>query len=52
MGSTLVRKKRTILFLATNPKNSAKLRLDEEIRDIGEALKSSKNRSRFDLKQQ
>lgn len=52
MSSTSARKKRTILFLATNPKNSAKLRLDEEFRDVGEALKSSKNRSRFDLKPQ
>ena len=52
MSSTSARKKRTILFLATNPKNSAKLRLDEEFRDVSEALKSSKNRSRFDLKPQ
>ncbi len=52
MSNTSARKKRTILFLATNPKNAAKLRLDEEIRDVTEALKSSKNRSRFDLKQQ
>ncbi|MBD2097682.1 AAA-like domain-containing protein [Trichocoleus sp. FACHB-591] len=52
MSSTSARKKRTILFLATNPKNSAKLRLDEEFRDVSEALKGSKNRSRFDLKPQ
>ena len=52
MVSSSTRKKRTILFLATNPKNSAKLRLDEEFRDVSEALKSSKNRSRFDLKPQ
>ena len=50
--SSSTRKKKTILFLATNPKNSAKLRLDEEIRDVSEALKSSKNRSWFDLKPQ
>ncbi|MBD2440277.1 AAA-like domain-containing protein [Nostoc sp. FACHB-110] len=41
-----------ILILASNPRNSTKLRLDEEIREIDNALKSSKHREQFELKQQ
>ena len=34
----------TILFLAANPKNTTKLRLDEEIREIDQALRLSEYR--------
>lgn len=40
-----------ILILASNPKNSTKLRLDEEVREIDNALKSAKNREQFELRQ-
>ena len=36
-----------ILFLAVNPKNTDKLRLDEEFREIQEALRRSKERDKF-----
>lgn len=42
---------RTILFLASNPKGTERLRLDEEVRDIDESLKRSKLRDQFNLKQ-
>lgn len=41
--------KNTILFLASNPKNSIPLRLDEEVRKIEEGLKRSKKRDSFTL---
>lgn len=44
-------KRKTILFLAANPKDSEPLRLDEEIRNIEEGLRRSKNRDYFELKQ-
>lgn len=40
-----------ILFLAANPKDTAPLRLDEEIRAIDNALLQAKFRDRFDIKQ-
>ena len=38
---------RTILVLSANPKNTNKLRLDEEIRDIQAALEKARNRDQF-----
>jgi len=38
-----------ILFLASNPKDTARIRLDEEIRTIDEALQKSEYRDRFQL---
>lgn len=40
-----------ILFLAANPKDTSRLRLDEESRRIGGALERSKHRDRFRLAQ-
>jgi hypothetical protein len=42
---------KTILFLAANPKGTSQLRLDQELRDIGEGLQRAKNRDRFQLEQ-
>jgi hypothetical protein len=42
---------RKILFLAANPKNSASLRLDEEVREIDEGLTRAKQREQFELTQ-
>lgn len=39
-----------ILFLAANPKNMSRLRLDEELRSIDQALNYSEFRERFDIK--
>lgn len=47
--SSLVKK---VLILAANPKNSTPLRLDQEVREIGEALKGAKNRDQFEIEQQ
>lgn len=44
--------KKTILFLAANPKNSTQLRLDEEMRGIAEGLQRSKKGDTFQLEQQ
>lgn len=38
-----------ILILLSNPKDSVQLRLGEEIREIKEALKQSKNREQFEI---
>ncbi|MCI0471918.1 MAG: CHAT domain-containing protein, partial [Candidatus Aminicenantes bacterium] len=38
-----------ILFLAANPQNTPRLRLDEENREIRESLQRAKNRSKFKL---
>ncbi len=43
---------KSILILATNPKGTSKLRLDEEIREIDLGLQRSQKRERFVLKQQ
>lgn len=40
-----------ILILSANPQNTARLRLDEEVREIGEGLKRSKNRDQFIIHQ-
>lgn len=42
---------RTILILAANPANETRLRLDEEIREIDEGLRRSRNRDCFRLEQ-
>jgi hypothetical protein len=42
----------TILFLAANPLATARLRLDQEARTVGEALRQAKERDRFVLAQQ
>jgi hypothetical protein len=44
--------KKVILFLAAQPIETAKLRLDEEVREIEAGLQRSKHRDRFELKQQ
>lgn len=41
----------TILFLASNPKNTARLRLDQEQRDIAEGLRRAEKRDQFTLEQ-
>jgi CHAT domain len=38
---------RTILFLAANPKNTERLRLDEEVRKVEQGLERSKKRDQF-----
>ncbi|MCP4358682.1 MAG: SUMF1/EgtB/PvdO family nonheme iron enzyme [Chloroflexi bacterium] len=40
-----------ILFLAANPRNSSRLRLDEEIRSIDQALRLAEYRDRFEIQQ-
>ena len=42
-------KKIKILFLSANPKNTDELRLDEEVREIKEAMKLAKKRTRFEI---
>ena len=41
----------TILFLASNPKNTARLRLDQEQRDIAEGLRRAEKRDQFIFEQ-
>jgi hypothetical protein len=41
----------TILFLAANPKGTVSLRLDQELRDIGEGLQRAQKRDQFKLEQ-
>lgn len=41
--------KKKILFLAANPTNTGRLRLDEEVREIEEALKLAKLRDQFEI---
>ncbi len=41
----------TILFLAANPQGTVALRLDRELRDIGEGLQRAQKRDRFNLEQ-
>ncbi|MEG4200295.1 AAA-like domain-containing protein [Microcoleus sp. Pol12A5] len=50
--SSSSRKKKTILFLAANPKNSTVLRLGEEVKEIADGLQRSKKREKFQLEQQ
>lgn len=42
---------KTILILAANPKNTSRLRLDEEVREIANGLERSLKREQFILKQ-
>lgn len=49
--STSARKKKTILFLAANPKNSTPLDLTREVKQIEEGLKRSQKRDKFLLEQ-
>ncbi|MCL1474586.1 AAA-like domain-containing protein [Argonema antarcticum] len=46
------RKKKRILFLAANPKNSTPLRLGQEVQEIGDGLQRSKKRDKFQLEQE
>jgi hypothetical protein len=41
----------TILFLAANPKDTGRLRLDQELRDIAEGLQRAQQRDQFVLEQ-
>ena len=43
---------KTILFLAANPQNSERLRLDKEVQEIDEGLRRAARRDSFALKQQ
>jgi len=49
--SSSTRKKKTILFLAANPKNSSPLDLTGEVKGIEEGLKRSQKRDKFVLEQ-
>jgi hypothetical protein len=40
---------RKILFLAANPKNTSRLRLDEEVREIDDGLTRAKRRDQFEV---
>ncbi|MDJ0698102.1 pentapeptide repeat-containing protein [Mastigocoleus sp. MO_188.B34] len=42
---------KTILILASNPKDTSRLRLDEEVREIDAGLQRASKRELFDLKQ-
>ena len=42
---------KTILVLASNPKTTSSLRLDEEVREINAGLQRAKKREQFDIKQ-
>ncbi|MGD1853683.1 MAG: CHAT domain-containing protein [Leptolyngbyaceae cyanobacterium] len=44
-------KPQTILFIAANPKDTGRLRLDQELRDISEGLQRSQKREQFNLEQ-
>ena len=45
----MVNHKKQVLILSTNPKSTAGLYLDEEIREIGEGLRRSKYRDHFEI---
>jgi hypothetical protein len=49
--SSATRKKKTILFLAANPKNSTPLDLTREVKEIDEGLQRSQKRDKFQLEQ-
>ena len=51
-GSQLEERKLRILFLAANPLKTTRLRLDEEIRSIDEAIQKSAFRKNIELNQQ
>jgi len=46
-----MKKNKTILILSANPQDTARLRLDEEVREIQEGLKRSKYRDQFVIQQ-
>ncbi|MEH2026501.1 TIR domain-containing protein [Nostoc sp.] len=43
--------RQSILFLAANPKDTTRLRVDQELRDIGEGLQRAQKRDQFQLEQ-
>jgi hypothetical protein len=43
--------KKNVLILAANPKDTSRLRLDQELRDIAEGLRRSQKRDEFSLEQ-
>ena len=45
-----IKPQQKILILAANPKQTVRLRLDEELRDIKEGLQRALNRENFDLR--
>ena len=45
------RRIKKILILAANPKDSGRLRLDQEVREIDEGLRRSQHRDQYELKQ-
>lgn len=45
----VMKRKKKILFLASNPAESSRLRLDEEAREIEEGLRLAKYRDRFEI---
>ncbi|MCU0566653.1 MAG: AAA-like domain-containing protein [Oculatellaceae cyanobacterium Prado106] len=47
--SSSTRRKKTILFLAANPKNSTQLRLDQEVKEVDAGLERSQKRDKFQL---
>jgi len=51
LSAKLAQKPVKILFLAANPKDTDRLRLDEEIREIDHALRQAKFRDKFDIAQ-
>lgn len=50
--SSSTRKKKTILFLAANPKNSTPLDLTQEVKEIDAGLQRSQKRDKFQLEQE
>ncbi|AFZ07219.1 adenylate/guanylate cyclase [Oscillatoria nigro-viridis PCC 7112] len=50
--SISTRNKKTILFLAANPKNTTPVDLQKEAKEIAEGLQRSKKRDKFQLEQQ
>ncbi len=45
-----IKVEKKILILSANPKDSARIRLDEEVREIEEGLQRSKYRAQFQIK--
>ncbi|MBE9226070.1 AAA-like domain-containing protein [Phormidium sp. LEGE 05292] len=50
--STPTRKKKTILFLAANPKNTSPLSLEQEVKEIEHGLQRAKKRHNFQLEKE
>ncbi len=51
MSSPINSQPQTILFLVANPKDTTRLRLDQELRDIEEGLQRAQKREQFNLEQ-